>query len=126
MIVKQSEESGFEIKGQCHIDVKVVLDGYPPRFRWLRICVIWVNTIVCIMLIDFKVALYICPNHTDIDIPSDHGYLDTLEQPSRTTLNAKKNMWQSTSDRVVQWIKSDYVKVKRRDECHGHGVREMK
>ena len=36
---------------------------------------------------DFKVAPYICPNHTDIGIHSGHGYLDTLEQPSRTTLN---------------------------------------
>ncbi len=30
---------------------------------------------------DFKVALYLCPNHTDHSIYSDHGYLDTLEIP---------------------------------------------
>ncbi len=26
---------------------------------------------------DFKVALYVCSNHMDDDIHSDHGYLDT-------------------------------------------------
>ena len=35
---------------------------------------------------DFKVALYIYPNYTDICIHPDNGYLDTLEQPWRTTL----------------------------------------
>ena len=35
---------------------------------------------------DFKVALYIGPNHTDIGIHPDNSYLDTLEQPYRTTL----------------------------------------
>ncbi len=28
---------------------------------------------------------YICQNHTDIRIHSDHGYLDTLEQPLKLT-----------------------------------------
>ncbi len=28
-----------------------------------------------------KAALYACPNHTDDDIHSDHGYLETLEIP---------------------------------------------
>ncbi len=31
---------------------KVVLDGYPTGFRKLRISVIWVNIIVCMILID--------------------------------------------------------------------------
>ncbi len=31
------------------------------------------------MLDHFKVALYVCPNHTDDDIHSDHGYLDISE-----------------------------------------------
>ncbi len=30
---------------------------------------------------DCKVALYVCPNHTDDGIYSDHGYLDTLDNP---------------------------------------------
>ena len=32
------------------------------------------------------VALYICPNYIDIGIHPDDSYLDTLEQPWRTTL----------------------------------------
>ncbi len=32
--------------------LKVVLDGYPTGFRNLQICVIWVNNIVCMILID--------------------------------------------------------------------------
>ena len=31
---------------------------------------------------DFKVALYVCPKHTDADIHSDHSYLDTLGIPT--------------------------------------------
>ncbi len=54
--------------------VEVVLEGYPTGSR-LCICVIWVNSIVCMML-----------NHTDISIHPDNSYLDTLEQPCRTTL----------------------------------------
>ncbi len=30
---------------------------------------------------DFKVALYVCQNHTDDGIYSDHGYLDIMEIP---------------------------------------------
>ncbi len=30
---------------------------------------------------DFKVALYVCPNHADDGIYSDHGYLETSEIP---------------------------------------------
>ena len=30
---------------------------------------------------DFKAAIYACPNHTDDDIHSDHGYLDTCYNP---------------------------------------------
>ncbi len=30
---------------------------------------------------DFKVALYVCPNHRDNDIHSDHSYLDILGIP---------------------------------------------
>ncbi len=52
-------------------------------------------------------ALYICPNHTDIGIHSDHGYLATLEQPSRTTLIAHMTYLQaihySTIRRVLKW-----------------------
>ncbi len=66
--------------------VKVVLDGYHTGFNYLRKCVIWVNTIVCRILIHIKVALYICPNNTDIGIHPDNIYLDTLEQPCRATL----------------------------------------
>ncbi len=33
---------------------------------------------------DFKVALYVCPNHTDDDIHSDHGYLETLDSDPLT------------------------------------------
>ena len=33
------------------------------------------------LLDDFKVALYVCQNHADDEIYSDHGYLDTLEIP---------------------------------------------
>ena len=32
-------------------------------------------------LYDFKVALYVCQNHTDNGIYSDHVYLQTLEIP---------------------------------------------
>ncbi len=39
---------------------KVVPEGFHTRFRKLRICVIWVNTIVCI--------IHISPNHTDFGI----------------------------------------------------------
>ena len=35
---------------------------------------------------DFKVALYVCPNHMDDDIHSDHCYLDTLGIPLNSTL----------------------------------------
>ena len=78
---------------------KVVLEGFNTRFRKLRICVIWVNTI------DFKVALYISPNHTDFGIHSDHGYLATLEQPSRATLRrsalkSESRTYQSTTDPI--------------------------
>ncbi len=30
---------------------------------------------------DLKAAIYACPNHTDDGIYSDHGYLDTLDNP---------------------------------------------
>ncbi len=30
---------------------------------------------------DLKVVLYVCPNHTDDDIHSDHSYSDTLGIP---------------------------------------------
>ncbi len=32
-------------------------------------------------LVDLKVAIYACPNHTDDGIHSDHGYLDTWDNP---------------------------------------------
>ena len=35
---------------------------------------------------DFKVALYVWPNHMDDDIHSDHSYLDTLGIPLNSTL----------------------------------------
>ncbi len=35
---------------------------------------------------DFKMALYVCPNHMDDDIHSDHSYLDTLGIPLNSTL----------------------------------------
>ncbi len=35
---------------------------------------------------DFKVALYVCPNHRDNDIHSDHSYLDILGIPWISTL----------------------------------------
>ncbi len=35
---------------------------------------------------DFKVAVYVCPNHTDNDIHSDHSYLYTLRIPLNSTL----------------------------------------
>ncbi len=34
-----------------------------------------------------KVALYVCPNHTDGDIHPDHSYPDTLGIPLDSTLN---------------------------------------
>ncbi len=30
---------------------------------------------------DLKAAIYACPNHTDDGIHSDHGYLDTCDNP---------------------------------------------
>ncbi len=39
---------------------------------------------------DFKVALYVCPSHTDADIHSDHSYLDTLGIPLNSTLRLVK------------------------------------
>ncbi len=30
---------------------------------------------------DLKAAIYACPNHTEDGIYSDHGYLDTLDNP---------------------------------------------
>ncbi len=30
---------------------------------------------------EYKVALYVCPDRTDVGIYSEHGYLDTLEIP---------------------------------------------
>ena len=38
---------------------------------------------------DFKVARFVCLNHTDNDIQSDHSYLDTLGIPLNSTLNWK-------------------------------------
>ena len=35
---------------------------------------------------DFKVALYVCPNHIDNDIHSDHSYLDIPGIPLNSTL----------------------------------------
>ncbi len=32
-------------------------------------------------LVDLKAAIYACPNHTDDGIHSDHGYLDTCNNP---------------------------------------------
>ncbi len=37
---------------------------------------------------DLKVALYVCPDHMDDDIHSDHSYLDTLGIPLNPTLKA--------------------------------------
>ncbi len=36
---------------------------------------------------DFKLALYVCPNHTDDGIYSDHGYLDTLDDLVNSNLS---------------------------------------
>ena len=36
---------------------------------------------------DFKVTPYVCQNHTDDDIHSDHSFLDTLGIPLNSTLN---------------------------------------
>ena len=56
---------------------------------------------------DFKEALYICPNHIDIDIHSDHGYLDTLEQPSGTTL--RKNFYKTPKHAIFDLFISIYT-----------------
>ncbi len=32
-------------------------------------------------LYDLKAAIYACPNHTDDGMHSDHGYLDTCNNP---------------------------------------------
>ncbi len=47
---------------------------------------IWVDGMVCMVWEDIKVALCVCPNHTDYDIHSDHSYLDTLGIPLDFTL----------------------------------------
>ncbi len=45
--------------------------------------------------IDFKVPLYIFPNHADIGIHPDNSYLDTLDQPWGTlTWNSSDNKYQ--------------------------------
>ena len=36
-----------------------------------------------------KVALHVCPKHTDADIHSDHSYLDTLGIPLNSTLTVE-------------------------------------
>ena len=49
-----------------------LMEEYIPIHKWWK---------VSNGLDDFKVALYICPNHIDDGIYSDHGYLDTLDNP---------------------------------------------
>ncbi len=62
------------------------------------VCMVWeditshlkvIETIKCKLfnsLDDLKVAHYVCPNHTNDDIYSDHSYLDTLGIPLNSTL----------------------------------------
>ena len=63
---------------------KLVLEGYHRYFFGVKF-----KTVKLIGGRNFLAArgdlnirtIYACPNHTDDDIPSDHGYLDTCNNP---------------------------------------------
>ncbi len=56
---------------------------------------------------DFEVTLYVCPNHTDDDLHSDHSYLDTLEIPLNSALIPK---YQFNSDVLTAWLNNSITK----------------
>ena len=57
--------------------IKVVPEGCFRYFFEVEVKTVKVSN----GLDDLKDAIYACPNHTDDSIHSDHGYLDTCNNP---------------------------------------------
>ena len=56
--------------------IKVVLKGYHRYIFGVKVKTVKENG-----LDDLKTTIYACPNHTDDGIHSDHGFLDTCDNP---------------------------------------------
>ena len=70
-------KQGFKhSEDELHTYAGLLKEGYHRIFFGVK-----VKTVKLIEGRRYRAAIYACPNHTDDGIHSDHGYLDTLDNP---------------------------------------------